>query len=161
MSQGGICGVQAHLEFLLSFSQACSCRLHTKYQCLYFCCLGRDEAYIVKSFIIGSESATAWTIQVVDRPTQGHLFLSRQYVQPQWVLDSTNFRVLADAELYAPGKHPPPHLSPFVSYDRGRLRSGVRQGHAQAPGNDQRPMATDGLAATSPVSACSAAASFS
>ncbi len=56
-------------------------------------------------------------LQVVDRPTQGHLFLSRQYVQPQWVLDSANFRVLANAELYAPGKHPPPHLSPFVSYD--------------------------------------------
>ena len=56
-------------------------------------------------------------MQVVDRPTQGHVFLSRQYVQPQWVLDSANFRVLANAELYAPGKHPPPHLSPFVSYD--------------------------------------------
>ena len=38
-------------------------------------------------------------------------------MQPQWVLDSANFRVLADAELYAPGKHPPPHLSPFVTYD--------------------------------------------
>lgn len=62
-------------------------------------------------------SAVGWTVQVVDRPTQGHLFLSRQYVQPQWVLDSANFRVLANAELYAPGKHPPPHLSPFVSYD--------------------------------------------
>jgi pescadillo len=58
-----------------------------------------------------------WTLQVVDRPTQGHLFLSRQYVQPQWVFDSANFRVLVDAELYAPGRHPPPHLSPFVSYD--------------------------------------------
>ncbi|CAK0758348.1 hypothetical protein CVIRNUC_002613 [Coccomyxa viridis] len=55
--------------------------------------------------------------QVVDRPTQGHKYLSRTYVQPQWVLDSANFRVLADAELYAPGKHPPPHLSPFVTYD--------------------------------------------
>ena len=54
---------------------------------------------------------------MVDRPTQGHKYLSRTYVQPQWVLDSANFRVLADAELYAPGKHPPPHLSPFVTYD--------------------------------------------
>ena len=54
---------------------------------------------------------------MVDRPTQGHKYLSRQYVQPQWVLDSANFRVLANAELYSPGKHPPPHLSPFVSYD--------------------------------------------
>ena len=31
--------------------------------------------------------------QVIDRPTQGHRFLSRQYVQPQWVFDSANFRV--------------------------------------------------------------------
>ena len=54
---------------------------------------------------------------MVDRPTQGHRYLSRQYVQPQWVLDSANFHVLADAELYAPGKQPPPHLSPFVSYE--------------------------------------------
>ncbi len=54
---------------------------------------------------------------MVDRPTQGHRYLSRQYVQPQWVLDSANFRVMADAELYAPGKQPPPHLSPFVSYE--------------------------------------------
>ncbi len=53
-------------------------------------------------------------VQIVDRPTQGHKFLSRQYVQPQWVFDSANFRVLAKAELYAVGVVPPPHLSPFV-----------------------------------------------
>lgn len=53
--------------------------------------------------------------QVVDRPTQGHRFLSREYVQPQWVFDSANFRVLAKPSLYAPGKQLPPHLSPFVS----------------------------------------------
>ena len=55
--------------------------------------------------------------QVVDRPTQYHRVASRQYVQPQWVLDSANFRVAADAELHAPGKQPPPHLSPFVDND--------------------------------------------
>ncbi|DBA73716.1 TPA: hypothetical protein ACH3X2_009694 [Trebouxia sp. C0005] len=54
------------------------------------------------------------THQIVDRPTQGHKFLSRQYVQPQWVIDSANFRVLAKAELYGVGMVPPPHLSPFV-----------------------------------------------
>ena len=53
-------------------------------------------------------------MQVVDRPTQGHRYLSREYVQPQWVLDSANFRVMADARLYAPGLQPPPHLSPFA-----------------------------------------------
>ena len=56
-------------------------------------------------------------LQIVDRPTQGHKFLSRQYVQPQWVFDSANFRVLAKAELYAVGLVPPPHLSPFVQND--------------------------------------------
>ena len=55
--------------------------------------------------------------QVVDRPTQGHKFLSRQYIQPQWVFDSANFRVLAKAELYAVGLVPPPHLSPFTQAD--------------------------------------------
>ena len=54
---------------------------------------------------------------MVDRPTQGHKFLSRQYVQPQWVFDSGNFRVLAKAELYAVGLVPPPHLSPFTQAD--------------------------------------------
>lgn len=53
----------------------------------------------------------------MDRPTQGHKFLSRQYVQPQWVFDSANFRVLAKAELYGVGQVPPPHLSPFVQSD--------------------------------------------
>lgn len=53
-------------------------------------------------------------LQIVDRPTQGHKFLSRKYVQPQWVLDSANFRVLLPCDLYSPGKVPPPHLSPFV-----------------------------------------------
>lgn len=55
------------------------------------------------------------THQIVDRPTQGHKFLSRRYVQPQWAIDSANFRVLLPADLYAPGKPPPPHLSPFVN----------------------------------------------
>ena len=55
--------------------------------------------------------------QVVDRPSQAHRFLSRTYVQPQWVADSANWRVLADASLYAPGAPPPPHLSPFAARD--------------------------------------------
>ncbi|KAK9822243.1 hypothetical protein WJX81_005392 [Elliptochloris bilobata] len=61
------------------------------------------------------ESNEAITHQVVDRPTQGHRFLGREYVQPQWVFDSLNWRVLADTRLYAPGLAPPPHLSPFAN----------------------------------------------
>ena len=36
----------------------------------------------------------------------------RAAVVPQWAFDSANFRVRADERRYAPGKRPPPHLSP-------------------------------------------------
>lgn len=54
------------------------------------------------------------THQVVDRPTQGHKFLSREYVQPQWIYDCVNARILLPVEDYIVGRIPPPHLSPFV-----------------------------------------------
>ncbi|XP_039131086.1 LOW QUALITY PROTEIN: pescadillo homolog [Dioscorea cayenensis subsp. rotundata] len=52
--------------------------------------------------------------QIVDRPVQGHLFLSREYIQPQWVYDCVNARMILPTEPYAVGRIPPPHLSPFV-----------------------------------------------
>ncbi|KAH0654493.1 hypothetical protein KY290_031649 [Solanum tuberosum] len=54
------------------------------------------------------------THQIVDRPTQGHKFLSREYVQPQWIYDCVNARILLPVEEYIVGRIPPPHLSPFV-----------------------------------------------
>jgi pescadillo protein len=55
------------------------------------------------------------THQVVDRPP-AHLDLKegREYVQPQWILDSFNCGCQLPVGPYAPGKAPPPHLSPFV-----------------------------------------------
>ncbi len=59
------------------------------------------------------ESDPRITHQVVDRTTQSHRFLSRVYVQPQWVVDSANEGLLLPTKPYAPGASLPPHLSPF------------------------------------------------
>ncbi|KAJ0966309.1 hypothetical protein J5N97_027447 [Dioscorea zingiberensis] len=61
-----------------------------------------------------NESDEDITYQIVDRPVQGHLFLSREYVQPQWVFDCVNARMILPTEAYSVGRVPPPHLSPFV-----------------------------------------------
>ncbi|GJU90677.1 pescadillo [Tanacetum coccineum] len=52
--------------------------------------------------------------QIVDRPTQSHKFISRDYIQPQWVFDCINARIILPTEDYLVGKVLPPHLSPFV-----------------------------------------------
>uniref|UniRef100_K4A761 Pescadillo homolog n=1 Tax=Setaria italica TaxID=4555 RepID=K4A761_SETIT len=52
------------------------------------------------------------THQIVDRPTQSHVFLTREYVQPQWIFDCVNARIILPTEGV-----PPPHLSPFVDND--------------------------------------------
>ncbi|GER42312.1 pescadillo homolog [Striga asiatica] len=60
------------------------------------------------------ESDHSITHQIVDRPSQGRKFLSREYVQPQWVYDCVNARIILPTEKYMVGCVPPPHLSPFV-----------------------------------------------
>lgn len=39
---------------------------------------------------------------------------SREYVQPQWILDCANFMILLPIAKYAVGATLPPHLSPWV-----------------------------------------------
>ncbi|CAN0913590.1 Pescadillo homolog [Linum grandiflorum] len=54
------------------------------------------------------------THQIVDRPTQDHKFFSREYIQPQWIYDCVNARIILPTDIYMVGRVPPPHLSPFV-----------------------------------------------
>ena len=58
------------------------------------------------------------THHVCDRPLEkDQMKPQREYVQPQWVVDCANWRVLIPTAEYAPGAPPPPHLSPFVDAD--------------------------------------------
>lgn len=58
------------------------------------------------------------THHIVDRPqlpgNYESLPKSREYVQPQWILDCANFMFLLPIARYAAGCELPPHLSPWV-----------------------------------------------
>ena len=58
------------------------------------------------------------THHIVDRPTllpaHDKLPKSRDYLQPQWVMDCSNFNFILPIDKYGVGKVLPPHLSPWV-----------------------------------------------
>ncbi|KAL1140072.1 hypothetical protein AAG570_000004, partial [Ranatra chinensis] len=58
------------------------------------------------------------THQIVDRPKLSKQYISRYYVQPQWVFDSVNSKELLPVEKYFIGCTLPPHLSPFAEESR-------------------------------------------
>ena len=60
-------------------------------------------------------SDEAITHHVTDRGSQlRHVYLLREYIQPQWVFDSVNCRRALPFSGYRPGDRLPPHLSPFM-----------------------------------------------
>uniref|UniRef100_A0A8C4TKJ6 Pescadillo homolog n=1 Tax=Erpetoichthys calabaricus TaxID=27687 RepID=A0A8C4TKJ6_ERPCA len=59
------------------------------------------------------------THQIVDRPNVDKQYLNRYYIQPQWIYDSVNARLLLPVEDYFLGVTLPPHLSPFVEEKEG------------------------------------------
>ncbi|CAH1391574.1 unnamed protein product [Nezara viridula] len=70
-----------------------------------------------KTLFVGStfdETDETITHQIVDRPSLSKQYVSRYYVQPQWIFDSVNARELLPVEKYFIGAVLPPHLSPFV-----------------------------------------------
>jgi pescadillo protein len=58
------------------------------------------------------------THHIVDRPkllpTYAKLPKSREYIQPQWILDCANFNFVLPIQKYSVGAALPPHLSPWV-----------------------------------------------
>jgi pescadillo protein len=58
------------------------------------------------------------THHIVDRNVLPSSFKSlptnREHIQPQWIVDCSNFHVLLSCSKYAVGQSLPPHLSPFV-----------------------------------------------
>mmetsp|Transcript_57222 Transcript_57222/g.139514 ORF Transcript_57222/g.139514 Transcript_57222/m.139514 type:complete len:710 (-) Transcript_57222:112-2241(-) len=61
------------------------------------------------------------THHIVDRPklpsSYNSLPKSREFVQPQWILDCSNFMFLLPISKYEVGAALPPHLSPWVDND--------------------------------------------
>lgn len=78
--------------------------------------LGGEVSWSSESSVASTypETDAEITHQIVDRPSQSHQFLSRCYVQPQWVFDSVNQRKLVVVDDYVAGCVLPPHLSPFT-----------------------------------------------
>lgn len=65
------------------------------------------------------ESDETITHQIVDRPAVGgKQYMSRDYVQPQYVFDCVNMKQLLATQKYFLGAVLPPHLSPFVDPNR-------------------------------------------
>ncbi|XP_068166799.1 pescadillo [Antennarius striatus] len=84
-------------------------------------CFGGEVSWD-KSICIGSTyEMTDETIthHIVDRPTIDKQYINRYYIQPQWVYDCVNAKVLLPVEDYFMGVTLPPHLSPFVEEKDG------------------------------------------
>ncbi|XP_043461308.1 pescadillo homolog [Leptopilina heterotoma] len=83
-------------------------------------CFGGEVSWDKLLFVGASfeESDETVTHQIIDRPSVDKEYLSRYYVQPQWIFDSVNARELLPVEKYLMGAVLPPHLSPFTDNRR-------------------------------------------
>ncbi|XP_024883268.1 pescadillo homolog [Temnothorax curvispinosus] len=79
-------------------------------------CFGGEVSWDKLLFVGATfdENDETITHQIVDRPSMNKQYISRYYVQPQWVFDSVNARELLPVDKYLMGAILPPHLSPFT-----------------------------------------------
>ncbi|XP_011306232.1 pescadillo homolog [Fopius arisanus] len=78
-------------------------------------CFGGEVSWDKLSFVGATfdEHDESITHHIVDRPSMDKQYISRYYVQPQWIFDSVNARELFPVDKYLMGAVLPPHLSPF------------------------------------------------
>ncbi|OAD60810.1 Pescadillo like protein [Eufriesea mexicana] len=78
-------------------------------------CFGAEVSWDKLLFVGATfdENDETITHHIVDRPSLTKQYISRYYVQPQWIFDSVNARELLPVEKYFIGCVLPPHLSPF------------------------------------------------
>lgn len=83
-------------------------------------CFGGEVSWDKLLFVGATfdESDESITHQIVDRPSIGKQYISRYYVQPQWIFDSVNARELLPVDKYFLGAVLPPHISPFIDKTR-------------------------------------------
>ncbi|XP_059193019.1 pescadillo [Centropristis striata] len=84
-------------------------------------CFGGEVSWD-KSVSIGSTydvTEESITHHIVDRPEVGKQYINRYYIQPQWVYDCVNAKIILPVEDYFLGVTLPPHLSPFVEEKDG------------------------------------------
>ncbi|KAJ8725778.1 hypothetical protein PYW08_003961 [Mythimna loreyi] len=86
-------------------------------------CFGGEVSWDKDHFVGATfdESDESIAYHIVDRPTMDKQYLSRYYVQPQWVFDSVNARTLLPINNYLMGAVLPPHLSPFVDKTKDQV----------------------------------------
>jgi pescadillo len=86
-------------------------------------CLGGEVSWDKDHFVGATfdESDESIAYQIVDRPSMEKQYLSRYYIQPQWVFDSVNTRSLLPINKYLMGAVLPPHLSPFIDETKDQV----------------------------------------
>ncbi|XP_041977845.1 pescadillo homolog [Aricia agestis] len=86
-------------------------------------CFGGEVSWDRNLFVGATfdESDESIAYQIVDRPSMDKQYLSRYYVQPQWVFDSVNARTLLPINQYLMGAVLPPHLSPFIDKTKDQV----------------------------------------